>query len=339
MALPTSSLSRICKSVLEFLETELEANSNSIRVMMGSPAEAAKIDDEHRINLFFYLVEPTGFGDVGPNEIWRVRLQCLVTAFGIAEGAISSGENDLRLLGGVLRTFHERPILPSFDLDGLGVRLQVVFIPLTLDQINHIWSTQGDVAYRPSVAYEMALAPIPPSELAPEGPLVGSIGVDVQKDLGFHPFGGNALAPVVQVRTVATVLPDWTPRICLVSGGDCSEGLSFAIDDPDLVTFTPKVWVTGLPGSPVTLRWESWEPGPDGWTPLPDHVDTQATSIVLDPAAAASATTVDAPMPFKDKPGQLVLYAVRNAKRFPDGLPIEVRSNPVLIGLYEEEEP
>lgn len=336
MALPTSSLSRICKSVSEFLETELEANTNSIRVMIGSPAEAAKIEDEHRINLFFYLVEPSGFGDVAPNEIWRVRLQCLVTAFGIAEEAISSGENDLRLLGGVLRTFHESPILPNLDLDGIGVRLQVVFIPLTLDQINHIWSTQGDVAYRPSVAYEMALAPIPPSVLALEGPWVGSIGVDVQKDLGIRPFGGNALAPIVLVRTVDTVRPDWTPRICLVSGGECSEGLSFALDDPDLAAFTPKVWVAGLPGSPVTLRWESWE-ADTGWTALADHVDTQATSVVLDPAAAASATTADAPMPFKDKPGQLVLYAVRSATRFPDGLPIEVRSNPVLIGLYEEE--
>lgn len=336
MALPTSSLSRICKSVSDFIEEEMEANSNSIRVMIGSPAEAAKIEDEHRINLFFYLVEPAGFGDAAPNEIWRVRLQCLVTAFGIAEGPITSGENDLRLLGGVLRTFHESPILPSFNLDGLGVRLQVVFIPLTLDQINHIWSTQGDVAYRPSVAYEMALAPIPPSELAVEGPMVGSIGVDVQKDLGFHPFGGVPLAPVVLVRTVDTAHPDWTPRICVVSGGDCAENLSFALDDPALPAFTPKVWVAGLPGSPVTLRWESWEEGV-GWTALADHVDTQATSAAIDPDAVGSAVTVDAPMPFKNKAGQLVLYAVRNANRFPDGLPIEVRSNPILIGLYEEQ--
>ena len=336
MALPTSSLSRLCKSVSEFLETELEANSNSIRVMIGSPAEAAKIEDEHRINLFFYLVEPNGFGDVAPNEIWRVRLQCLVTAFGIAEGSISSGENDLRLLGGVLRTFHERPLLPAFDLDGLGVRMQAVFIPLTLDQINHIWSTQGDVAYRPSVAYEMGLAPIPPSEIALGGPLVASIGVDVQHDLGFRPFGGTVLAPVVSVRTVDTVRPDWAPRICVVSNGACAESLSFALDDPDLATFTPEVWVAGLPDSPVTLRWESWE-ADTGWTALADHVDTEATSTVLDPAEAATATTVEAPMPFKDRPGQLVLYAVRSATRFPDGLPIEVRSNPVLIGLYEEE--
>jgi uncharacterized protein DUF4255 len=181
MPLPASSLSRICRSVADFLGAELEANSNSIRVLVGSPAEAAKdFETEHRINLFFYLVEPGGFGAFAPDETWLVRLHCLVTAFGVAEGPVASGENDLRLIGGVLRAFHENPILPAYDLDGLTVRMQVVFNPLTLDQINHVWSTQGDVTYRPSLAYEMALVPVPPKEPRLDGPLVTAVGVDVQ---------------------------------------------------------------------------------------------------------------------------------------------------------------
>lgn len=335
MALPLSSLSRLCRSIADFLGAELEANSNSIRVLLGNPADASKeFETDHRVNLFFYLVEPSGFGAFAPDEAWLVRLHCLVTAFGIAENQVSSGENDLRLLGAVLRVFHENPILPIYDLDGTAVRAQVVFNPLTLDQINHIWSTQGDVAYRPSAAYEMALAPIPPSELRVPGPMVGSIGVEVFKDLKPHPFGGNSVMPTVIVRAVNTDRPDWTPQICLVDGGECSESLSFEVGSPELAAFTPHAWVAGLPGSPVTLRWESWEAG-TGWTALSNHVDTQATSVVIDPAAAASASTVAAPMPFKDKPAQLVLYAVRDAKRFPDGLAIQVRSNPVLINLYE----
>ncbi len=337
MALPLSSLSRICRSVADFLGAELEANSNSIRMLVGSPADAAKdFDTEHRINLFFYLVEPSGFGAPAPDETWLVRLHCLVTAFGITEGAVGSGENDLRLLGSVLRVFHENPILPTFDLDGDLIRTQVVFNPLTLDQINHIWSTQGDVVYRPSAAYELALAPIPPSERRVPGPMVGAIGVDVFKDLKLHPFGGNNLTPMVIARTVNTERPDWTPRICAVSGGECSESLSFEVGSPELGAFTPQVWIAGLAGSPVTLRWESWD-SVNGWVALPDHVDTQATSVGIDPAAAGSAATVAAPMPFKDQAGQLALYGVRTAKRFPDGLTIQVRSNPVLISLYEEE--
>lgn len=336
MALPLSSLSRICRSVADFLGAELEANMNSIRVLLGNPADAAKeFETEHRVNLFFYLVEPSGFGVFASDETWRVRLHCLITAFGIAENQVSAGENDLRLLGGVLRVFHENPVLPAYDLDGTAVRSQVVFNPLTLDQINHIWSTQGDVAYRPSVAYEMALAPIPPSELKIPGPLVGSIGVDVFKDLKIHPFGGNKIMPKVMARTVGTDRPDWAPRLCLVDGGECAESVSFAVGSPELDSFTPQAWIAGLAGSPVTLRWESWE-ADTGWTVLPDNVDTQATSTVLDPEAAGAATTVQAPMPFKDRPAQLVLYAVRDTARFPDGLAIQVRSNPVLISLYEE---
>ena len=335
MPLPLSSLSRICRSVADFLGAELEANSNSIRLLVGSPAEAAKeFETEHRINLFFYLVEPGGFGAFAPDETWQVRLHLLVTAFGVAESQVSSGENDLRLLGGVLRVFHENPVLPAYDLDGTPVRAQVVYNPLTLDQINHIWSTQGDVTYRPSAAYELALVPIPPSEMRIPGPMVGSIGVDVFKDLKLHPFGGNKVEPAVAARAVNTDRPDWTPALCVVEGGECGLSLSFEIGSPELAAFTPQAWVAGLPGSPVTLRWESWE-ADTGWTALPDHVDTQATSPGLDPEAAASATTVAAPMPFKDKPGQLVLYAVRDAQRFPDGLAIQVRSNPVLISLYE----
>lgn len=335
MPLPFSSLSRICRSVADFLGAELEANSNSIRLLIGNPADAAKeFETEHRINLFFYLVEPGGFGVFAPDETWQVRLHLLVTAFGVAEGQVGSGENDLRLLGGVLRVFHENPILPAYDLDGTAVRAQVVFNPLTLDQINHIWSTQGDVTYRPSAAYELSLVPIPPSELRIPGPMVGSIGVQVFRDLKLHPFGGNHVEPAVAARAVNTERPDWTPALCVVEGGECGTSLSFEIGSPELAAFTPQAWIAGLPGSPVTLRWESWEAG-TGWTALPDHVDTEATSPGLDPAAAGSATTVAAPMPFKDKPGQLVLYAVRDAQRFPDGLAIQVRSNPVLISLHE----
>lgn len=335
MPLPATSLSRICRSVADFLGTELEANSNSIRVLIGSPAEASKeFETEHRINLFFYQVEPSGFGVFDPDETWLVRLHCLVTAFGVTEGQVGAGENDLRLLGGVLRTFHETPILPPVNLDGTPVRMQVVFNPLTLDQINHIWSTQGEVTYRPSVAYEMALVPIPPSELRLGGPLVGAIGVEVHRGLEHTAFGGTVLVPVVAARAVSTVHPDWTPRICLVEGSACAESLSFAVGSPELQAFTPQVWIAGEEGSPVTLRWESWE-ADSGWTALPDQVDTQAAGPLLDPEAAGSITPVAAPLPFSDRPGQLVLYAVRSAQRFPDGTPIQVRSNPVLINLYE----
>ena len=63
MPIPPSSLSRVCRSVADFLSAQVEANLHSVRVLIGGPAEASKeAETEHRLNLFFYLIEPFGFG-------------------------------------------------------------------------------------------------------------------------------------------------------------------------------------------------------------------------------------------------------------------------------------
>ena len=182
MPLPLSSLSRVCRSVADFVGTELEASTHSVRVLLGSPAEAAKdAETEHRVNLFFYLVEPSGFTfGLDPGESWLLRLHCLITPFGAAESPVSAGENDLRLLGEILRVFHEKPVLPALDLGGgTAVRMEAVFEPLSLDHINHLWATQGDVPYRPSVGYEMTLFPVIPKTPRVEAPAVQSVDLSV----------------------------------------------------------------------------------------------------------------------------------------------------------------
>lgn len=319
MPIPPSSLSRVCRSVADFLSAQVEANLHSVRVLIGGPAEAAKeAETEHRLNLFFYLIEPFGFGpDPAAGESWLVRLHCLITPFSVAESPVSAGENDLRLLGEVLRAFHESPVLPLLDVDGRKVRLQAVLNPLTLDQINHLWATQGDVGYRLSLAYELTLVPILPRTPAVEGPLVSGVSLEVRGELD---HGSQA---------------DWAPRICLVVDGTCQESLRLAVGSPELAAFEPRVWIAGEPGSPVILRWEAWE-REDGWRAFPETVPAQATSTRIDPEAATTAATTSAPLPWKDRPGQLMLYAVRSATRPSDGLAMEVRSNPVLLSLFEE---
>ncbi len=80
------------------------------------------------------------------------------------------------MLGEVIRIFREQPVLTAIAVGGEQVRLQVVFSPVTDEQINQVWSTQGDATYRPSVIYEMVLAPIIPSQQRIEPPLVGALG-------------------------------------------------------------------------------------------------------------------------------------------------------------------
>ena len=86
MPLPQSSLSIICASISEFVRTGVQAAANNIAVSIGAPAEMPESNDQHRLNLFFYRFEPYGFdADIRPDQIWRLRLFCMITSFGIAE--------------------------------------------------------------------------------------------------------------------------------------------------------------------------------------------------------------------------------------------------------------
>jgi len=341
MALPRSSLSRVCRAIADFVSVGLDASANSIQVMIGSPASAAPAatDTNHRVNLFFYRIEPAGFftGDT-PGDPWWVRLHCLVTGFGVEEEQISAGENDLRLLGEVMRLFHETPVQSALTVDDETFRLQVVFHPLGADELNQIWSTQGDVSYRPSVAYEMALAPVLPSERRPESPLVGRIGSEVRAVPAARTssFGGVTSVPPVLGKTVDTSRPDWSPVISFVlNDGICAQSLLFAHGSQELAEFVPRVWVAGEPDTPVILAWQRWT-STGGWEDLPDPTAATATDLTLDPDAVTDAETVEVPLPenLVADGGQAVLYAQRTWVRGSDGVTVTVRSNPLLVTVH-----
>ncbi|SEM05786.1 Protein of unknown function [Syntrophus gentianae] len=340
MSLPRSSLSQVCRAIADFVGVGLNASANSIQVMIGSPASAAPsvTDTTHRVNLFFYRIEPAGFfpGDT-PGDPWWVRLHCLVTGFGIEEEQVSAGENDLRLLGEVMRLFHETPVQTALTVDDETFRLQVIFLPLGADDLNHIWSTQGDVSYRPSIAYEMALAPVLPREPRPESPLVGRIGSEVRavSIARTSPFSGATAAPPVPRSTVDNSRPDWAPVICFVADEVCAGSLLFALGSQELTDFVPAVWVAGEPGAAVTLAWQRWTSS-GGWQDEADTTNTTATSLTLDPELGGDAQTVEFALPVDlvSGGGQAVLYAERSWVRGADGVTVKVRSNPLLVTVY-----
>ena len=97
MPVPVSSLSTICDNVRDVVGTGIDATSNGIEITIGAPA-VAEDNDTHRLNLFFYRFEPSGFeSGARPDLPWNIRMFCLVTPFGIdeADGAgsnVSQGE-------------------------------------------------------------------------------------------------------------------------------------------------------------------------------------------------------------------------------------------------------
>lgn len=338
MALPLSPLSVLCSHIAEFVKDGLAAPSNNISVFIGAPAEAANKDkNKHRVNLFFYRFAPAGFGP-GPamDEPWLIRMHCLITVFGVDEDTILAGENELRLLGEILRILHENPVLDAVDVAGRSVRLQVIFEPLGSDDLNHIWSTQGDLTYRPSLAYEMALVPVMPSTLAPVPRLVGAIGMEARgtMDARHEPFTGAAHSLPVKATSVDTRVNSWAPQICFVHQNTCVQAMALAVGSEELDDFDPPaVWIAGDPGATVTLRWEEWNAS-TGWSEAGGAQDVSPVGTRLDPEQPIPAGLPTMALPFTDHPGQAVLYATRSYIRGSDGATIEVRSNPLLVTLY-----
>lgn len=339
MALPESSLSTVCASVAQFVKDGVNATANHISVYMGAPADVPQHPSHHRLNLFFYRFETSGFNaDVHPLDPWRIRMFCLITAFGIDDGDVLAGENELRILGEVMRIFHEKPVLDSVSVNGESVRLQVIFSTVPAEQINQVWSTQGDTAYRPSVFYEMALTPIMPSERRSPPLLVGSIGQETRSGMAsrFAPFGGTASAPPAQPMDVDIDNPQWIPAVCWVNEGECQRSL--AVESG--TAFTPAVWVAGDTTDTVELVWQVWTK--DGWITQGSPLTVTPFSTGIDPNHVPSAIPGTFPeeltLPFTIPDGvnaaQGLLYAQRTVTPVPDQPPVTLRSEPLLLSLY-----
>ncbi|MDD5389859.1 MAG: DUF4255 domain-containing protein [Gallionellaceae bacterium] len=337
MALALSPIAQVCKGIRAYLDGELNAPDRSkVSVLLATPADTASAgagDSDHRLNLFFYRFEPSGlFPDTLPGETGWLRAFCLVTPFAAEEDSVGAGENDLRLIGEVMRVFHEKPVF-QLSVDGEDYHLQVIFQPLGLDLLNQLWSTQGDTIYRPSVLYEVSLAPILPAVKAVPAPLAGGFGLQVQSTLERRETSVVGRFPEVPAITPVITREDWAPAIAFVRGGACAFSFSFALGSPELATFVPRVWLAGKVGEPVSLRWETWD-ATNGWQAVEPIGAALIASAGIAPDAAATAATQAFALPFSDHVGQMLFYAERSYTRAGDGAVLTVRSNPLLVSLY-----
>jgi hypothetical protein len=340
MALPESSVSISCRAVADFVRESFRVLGQTVRVPIGPPAAAAPgpTDTDHRVNLFFHRFEPPPMGaDVLPGQPWHLRVHCLVTAFAAAEDTVSAGENDLRLLGEVIRFFHEKPVMDAVSASGEVTRVQVLFQPLSTDDVNRLWSTQKDVTYRPSVAYELALVPVVPRTRTREAPRVAAVGTHVSPGTARGPMPAvDVWTPPLAPLRVDPFQEDWGPQIGFVRGGRCTQSLVFEVGSAELADFLPEVVMAGVPGVSVHFRWDVWERA-SGWRTEDTTVDAVVAVSEVDPAQPPAASRASVPLPFKDRAGQAVLYAVRRYKRAadgPQGVELEVRGNPVLVTLH-----
>ena len=364
MAAPApSSLSQVCREIADFVkagvnrestdETDHSHEHNVERVTIGNPGdlESVKQPDNgskaQMLNLFFYRFEPFEFdADVLPGQTWMLRTHCLITPFAVTEDNFSAGENDLRLIGEVMRVFHEMPVqIIQVDDNGedTDFHIQAVFEPLSTDSINQIWSTQGnDVAYRPSVSYEISLAPVLPLDKSVGAPLVAAAGFQVEESMTWaksdklgQDYSEAIRIPAIKKQKVDTTSVGWIPAICFLYQNQYTQSHIIAKDQ--LPANGIGVLLAGEPGTTVTLRWEVWD-STQGWN-VHEAIASPPTIVsikrdTLDPDHPEQVPDETVTLPISSS-GQAVLYAIRTYNRASDNTTIQVRSNPLLLTVYE----
>lgn len=317
-------------------------------MQIGSPADVDAEASVNVINLFFYRFEPGGFGPaIHPHDSMRMRVYCLVSVFGAAFDNVGAGENELRMLGEVMRLFHENPILGEEefvhegDAEGEVFRLQAVYCPLAEEHFGQFWSSSNESGIRPSICYEFSLVPIVPEVRRVPAPKVGALGTEVRVDFRrrHSPPAVTAVGPVVGRVSLDIGNPDWVPQISWIEGGECHWTLSMT--RTAAASYQPRVWVAGDPAAMVELVWETWLPD-QGWRESTvAALEVQPFTTAMDPedipAFVANRFPAEPTIPaiFAGVEASQVLLYARRKVLGKAGEPDRVlRSNPLLISIH-----
>ena len=246
MVVPVSGLSVAVQAIADFLDDQF---TEDVVISVNTPQRASELakganSDAHTLNLFVYRIAPSGFHAAqGSDETQFIRIYALLTPFP-AEGETVAADADLRILGEVIRVLNSNAILPIATeppLPGTPVadlnqpdyrrsphvsyRLQAVMQAPGMEELNHIWTTQGgELAYRLSAAYEFALVAIEPMEHRPAPVPARTTIYDVKdsmagRDLPSIDLSNDSQAIPLAGTTEGSPPPtNWLPVQMLVDG-------------------------------------------------------------------------------------------------------------------------
>jgi len=312
MPIPASSLSVAVQAIAVFLDSQF---SEEVNITVAHPLRASEIAKgagatAHCLNLFAYRVAPSGFhADAGSDETHFLRVNVLLTPFP-ADIDTANEDVDLRILGHALRVLQSHPVLPvtAAPLPGAAItdppnrkdyRLESVLLAPTMEEINHIWTTQGgDLAYRLSAVYEFSLIPIEP--LKPRVPALPPEAIIIDSRLGVEGGSGgfiqlNEDSRAYPLETNGTPPTGWLPVQMLVAADDSLTNTLNIASDATAVTLA----IAGPQGASAAVL-VSWALDDDGsedqvaqilpiGSPLLDDMQARAALTLDIPANAVSA--------------------------------------------------
>ena len=172
MSVGKSSLSIAIQGFADYLADQF---SEDVTITVDTPQKAqeqAKGASTDILNIFVYRLAPSGVhADSGQFEPTFVRANILLTPFPRSQDDDGATDLDLRVLGHALAVLQSNPVIPvilpaepdSPEAAALApettfYQLQAVLQAPAMEELNHIWTTQGgELGYRLSAAYELAL--------------------------------------------------------------------------------------------------------------------------------------------------------------------------------------
>ena len=338
MAAPSpSSFSKVCSALSRHISDNIIDDGSDVRVVIGKPADAepAEQDSDHKINLFFYRIDPYQFSpDTVSGETLLTKSYCLITPFAVTEDNVSSGENDLRFLGEVMRVLHEKPFV-NVAIGEDKFFVQIIQQGLSTDEINQIWSNQRDVTYRPSVAYEVSITPIIPNEKMVPAPLVGEVSfvsisdVEESKFRDVRADDGVSFRPIFDKIFVDTRRNLWEQQISFAREKMLLQSISVPLNDFSTELAKYKLVAAGEKGEKIKLAWSKWTTD-SGWQELDNTKEIKIDSDTVDyQAGVVKEFLVGAPA--VSEKCQLLLKTTRELE---NGTLIS--SNPLIISVYED---
>ncbi|MEM7505595.1 MAG: DUF4255 domain-containing protein [Pseudomonadota bacterium] len=249
MPVAVSSLSVAVQGIAEFLNDQF---GEDVVISVDTPQRASERQKggnqaAHCLNIFVYRVAPSGFhAGAGSDETQFIRINALITPFP-DDAETEADDADLRILGHAIRVLQANPILPPQDappLPGADIteppgrkeyRLQAVLQAPPMEELNHIWTTQGgELGYRLSAAYEFALIPIEPIEERviadpPRTAILDTEPTMAGAELEFVPIS-NASRPIPLHGATPDQPPptNWLPVQMLVDGDALTNTLTIA---------------------------------------------------------------------------------------------------------------
>lgn len=309
MPVPVSSLSLAVQGIADFLDGQF---GEDVVISTDSPQRAsdrAKGGDKHYLNVFAYRVMPSGFHAANTFEQpCFIRINVLLTPF-LSDQDGQAPDADLRILGNAIRFLHSRPVIPgvlpgnSADPEDfrsgphLNYRLEAILQATGMEELNHIWTTQGgDLAYRLSAIYEFSLIPIEPLVHKADDPPVTTSIIDLRPDIkardfsGFIEYGNEPSAhPLSDINDPKLPPPtSWLPVVLISQGDALSNKGSVAGGTTNI-----NVALAGPPGERIALE-VSWVRADKSEVTQDPQVFPITSHLIDDPAAIAVLNLEDA---------------------------------------------